>query len=990
MSSIRSNSPDRSSVTAIKIVFHINSFSEDNYASIIYDYAHYNEEMLHNQSIIVFPSDYKLLTNFDENVFNKFTNRFNMTPYSSKEKLEEFLKEKNITIFYNLKSGENDNFVFPSVKTVSHCFSIYSKEEKHGNVYIPISPVLVSPELRSITPFIPPIVHPIPDISENLREFLKIPSDSIVFGRYGEQTDFNIPFVGECIKEIAESNPNIFFIFLNTPEFTQANRNLIYLKSHSPSITDRDKTLFINTCNAMIYSKERGESLSQSIIEFISKNKYILTYKNNTSYTSEVLGNSCLYYEDKYSLKNLILNFNPSTLPSLQNYNSLYTPTKVMELFNKYIINTQTIPIISSITRNNKKFFYINNKNIKNKYSENCKKLIDELNPSRIVHIGAGVGYNTFNLSQLEEQRIIAIESNEESFNLLKSNIVNNNINNVIPIYYTESIDSLFINEQSLSLLKIDVKDNIPILKGAIKTIFRTKPFIILNSDENNTILISLLNVIGYSLLKINEGEWVCFPKSQSESILDRSFPKDSDIDSQLSILLSKINKTILYTKEIRVKILCNWTTGYNLCRDWNKMSKGDNKWNNIKLVSDDNDIDYYVIINKPRPGDYYIPSRTMVFRMEPDTSTGANWNDWYKSKRDFLYFFNLENYRNNSEWHLGLTYKQLNENCIPKTKVISSVISSLYAMEGHRKRVDFVKYCQSRGLPIDVFGRDNLHNLKNHKGELPYHNKNEGILPYKYNFIAENCRLQNYFTEKIIDSILGESLCFYWGCPNIENFIDKRAYILLDLDDMESSYKKVVECINNDEWSKRLPYILEEKDKILSHYSFFPRIEGYILLSKLNCMIINEGIDIITESCKREDFYRYSIINKIPDRELWKNIQNDTLILQNTSSLSEGFNDKLAMYYRELKEKYRDFDILLLEYNGPDIEDENKMIGKLKTTVSFRDSSNLFDMMLSYGYIISEEGAKKLYNMSPEEINTYYLRDKIVCYEINKNNVMD
>ena len=65
-----------------------------------------------------------------------------------------------------------------------------------------------------------------------------------------------------------------------------------------------------------------------------------------------------------------------------------------------------------------------------------------------------------------------------------------------------------------------------------------------------------------------------------------------------------------------------------------------------------------------------------------------------------------------------------------------------------------------------------------NYKGSLPYHQKDQSILPYKYSFNVENFEIKNYYTEKLIDGILGETLVFYHGCPNIKDLIDERAYV--------------------------------------------------------------------------------------------------------------------------------------------------------------------------------------------------------------------
>ena len=52
--------------------------------------------------------------------------------------------------------------------------------------------------------------------------------------------------------------------------------------------------------------------------------------------------------------------------------------------------------------------------------------------------------------------------------------------------------------------------------------------------------------------------------------------------------------------KNIRVKMLCNWCSSSQLCHEWNHMSKGNFKWNDIEITDSNDNIDYFVIINKP------------------------------------------------------------------------------------------------------------------------------------------------------------------------------------------------------------------------------------------------------------------------------------------------------------------------------------------------------------------------------------------------------
>lgn len=282
---------------------------------------------------------------------------------------------------------------------------------------------------------------------------------------------------------------------------------------------------------------------------------------------------------------------------------------------------------------------------------------------------------------------------------------------------------------------------------------------------------------------------------------------------------------------KIRVQLLCNWCPSEELARMWNKMSKGNYIWNNIQIVWDGR-IDYYVVINSSPSGIPIDKKKTILFRMEPNMAKNPEiWKEWANpNQEDFLKVFKHESGDyNNNEWHLSKTYTELLNTSVPKnpelTKVLSTVLSAQYNDIGHVKRVDFVKFLDKKGVTVHVFG-DNKWQYKNYKGSLPTHCKDDGIFPYKYTFNAENNPINNYFTEKLIDGILGECLTFYWGCPNAKKYIDERAYVQLELSNFEQDYETIKRAIQEDWHSQRLPYIKEAKKKILTELQFFPRLE--------------------------------------------------------------------------------------------------------------------------------------------------------------------
>src|SRR5271156_570758 len=269
---------------------------------------------------------------------------------------------------------------------------------------------------------------------------------------------------------------------------------------------------------------------------------------------------------------------------------------------------------------------------------------------------------------------------------------------------------------------------------------------------------------------------------------------------------------TFNFQKYTKIKLLCNFCSSLELSLLWNKMTKGNLKWNKLQVSINDKDIiDYYIIINKTM--DYFDPKKTIVFRMEPDTDIEEknHWDDWLIQKKikkeDFLFFCDLNRYRNNTEWHLGSNYNQLINLNVNKTKILSSVVSSLYINPGQKYRIDLLKEIESQQIPIDIYGRENLHQFKNYKGSLPSHNKDNGIFYHKYTVISENTYRKNYFTEKLSDAILGETLCFYRGCPNISDFLDERSYILLP-EDQKEACKLIKTSIENKEYEKRISFI--------------------------------------------------------------------------------------------------------------------------------------------------------------------------------------
>ena len=136
----------------------------------------------------------------------------------------------------------------------------------------------------------------------------------------------------------------------------------------------------------------------------------------------------------------------------------------------------------------------------------------------------------------------------------------------------------------------------------------------------------------------------------------------------------------------------------------------------------------------------------------------------------------------------------------------------------------------------IDVYGRENYQQFKCYKGVVPADNKYNVYAYYKYCLSAENNSERNYATEKIWEAILCECLCFYWGCPNLEEYLDPQAFVRLPIEDPIAAQAIIQQAIAEDWWSQRITVIKQMKEKILNELGFFPLMKS--LGSKPNCVI--------------------------------------------------------------------------------------------------------------------------------------------------------
>ena len=320
----------------MKILFHENELNYRGTSIAMYDYADFNEKYLGNESIIIYDKNCK--TNHPLGI-EKFTKRFKVYGYDDFSEVERLIQKDKIDLFYAIKNGNNDNIISKECKTVIH--SVFKHYEPHGDVYAYVSQWLAEEMSQGKQPFVPHMVNFYENTEEDLRNELNIPKNAKVFGYYGGAQSFNIEFAQSVVKKIASQYKDLYFIFMGVDSFVTKKwwksqlKNLVFLPPSSDLLY---KIKFINTCNALLHARERGETFGITVAEFAIKGKPIITYADSPEKNHILeLGEDAYFYTNAKNLTEILLETNLQ-LSAKESYEK-FLPKPVMDSFKKVFID---------------------------------------------------------------------------------------------------------------------------------------------------------------------------------------------------------------------------------------------------------------------------------------------------------------------------------------------------------------------------------------------------------------------------------------------------------------------------------------------------------------------------------------------------------------------------------------------------------------------------------------------------------------------------
>jgi hypothetical protein len=311
------------------IAFHIAHFDYRGTGDAIYNYAHYNETLLGNQSVIVVHDPEYTPWLSDDSIKTKFIQRFQIVYFKNVVDLTLQLKELNVDALYYISSGEDKKFAadnFPRrIPLLVHC--VFDMSAPHGKVYAGISEWIAKKYNQQL--YVPHMIT-VDEDSSDLRTELGIPADALVFGRIGGKDSFNIEFAFNAIIKAINTRNDIYFVFAPMTHRYIIHPRVIYTDVITNSFRKRR---FINTCNAMIHARSEGESFGIAVLEFSKCNRPVIMYPGTDQ--QHILNlKKALVYTNQEQLEDYLINFE-SYFKKEENYDETeqFSPENVMQQF---------------------------------------------------------------------------------------------------------------------------------------------------------------------------------------------------------------------------------------------------------------------------------------------------------------------------------------------------------------------------------------------------------------------------------------------------------------------------------------------------------------------------------------------------------------------------------------------------------------------------------------------------------------------------------
>jgi len=159
-----------------------------------------------------------------------------------------------------------------------------------------------------------------------------------------------------------------------------------------------------------------------------------------------------------------------------------------------------------------------------------------------------------------------------------------------------------------------------------------------------------------------------------------------------------------------------------------------------------------------------------------------------------------------------------------------------------------------ARYIDIDIYGREGWSPLlPNYYGRIhPFDQKYIILSKYKFNLIVDTVILDDYISEKILDSFLVPTVPVYLGTQNISKYIPSNCYI--SISDFNSYRDLMVFLLNmnQQEYLKYYNNIIHQREKIFQQFS--TRINVANQIYKWYNYVYNTGLGLSNSELNKID----------------------------------------------------------------------------------------------------------------------------------------
>ena len=71
-------------------------------------------------------------------------------------------------------------------------------------------------------------------------------------------------------------------------------------------------------------------------------------------------------------------------------------------------------------------------------------------------------------------------------------------------------------------------------------------------------------------------------------------------IFNEIKLEISELEeREVKQEKKYRIKMICDWCSSEQLCKEWKNMCLDEFSWNNIEITWENSNIDYYIIVSR-------------------------------------------------------------------------------------------------------------------------------------------------------------------------------------------------------------------------------------------------------------------------------------------------------------------------------------------------------------------------------------------------------